>query len=183
VQRACDLDPLCLVVNTSAAWVRYLAGAYDEAIDWCRHALDMEAHFGAAHRVLAAALVQSGRLDEAIVELEQAASERPDDWLTRMWLAHATAVNGDRDRARRIVSSSVPPRCASQYHLALAHVGIGDLDGATRSLTAACEARDPAIVNLRQEPRFGILRGDPRFVALVKQLGLQHDQDPSTAEE
>ena len=126
VQRACDLDPLCLVVNTSAAWVRYLAREYDEAIEWCRHTLDMDAHFGPAHRVLAAALIQSGRLDEAVSELEQAATGRPGDWLTKMWLAHAIALKGDRDRATRIVQSAEPAGFASPYHLALAEIGMGD---------------------------------------------------------
>ena len=27
--RACDVDPFCLVVTTSAAWVRYAAGEFD----------------------------------------------------------------------------------------------------------------------------------------------------------
>src|SRR5262249_14186070 len=33
VDRACDLDPLCLVSNTGAAWVRYLSRDYDSAIE------------------------------------------------------------------------------------------------------------------------------------------------------
>jgi hypothetical protein len=36
-ERACELDPLCLVVNSSAAWVRFVAGDYDAAIARCLH--------------------------------------------------------------------------------------------------------------------------------------------------
>ena len=43
--RACDLDPLCLVVNTAAASVRYFARTYDDAIVRCRHTLDMDSGF------------------------------------------------------------------------------------------------------------------------------------------
>ena len=54
--RACDLDPLCLVVNTSAAWVRYLAREYQGTIERCRHTLDMDEAFVPARRLLAVAL-------------------------------------------------------------------------------------------------------------------------------
>ncbi|HUP95905.1 MAG TPA: winged helix-turn-helix domain-containing protein, partial [Burkholderiales bacterium] len=40
--RACDLDPLCLTVNTSAALVRYLTHEFDETIDRCQYTLDMD---------------------------------------------------------------------------------------------------------------------------------------------
>ena len=35
-QRARELDPLCLVVGTSAAWTQYMAGDYQAAIETCR---------------------------------------------------------------------------------------------------------------------------------------------------
>ena len=40
-ERACELDPLCLVVGTTAGWARYVAGDYDAAIDHCRNTIDM----------------------------------------------------------------------------------------------------------------------------------------------
>jgi len=41
-ERACELDPLCLVVGTTAAWVRYVAGDYEAAIERCRRVLDLD---------------------------------------------------------------------------------------------------------------------------------------------
>ena len=41
--RACDVDPFCLVVTTSAAWVRYAAGEFASAADRSRQVLDMDA--------------------------------------------------------------------------------------------------------------------------------------------
>ena len=60
-ERACELDPLCLVVGTTAAWVRYAAGDYDAAIDHCRNTIDMDPEFMAARRLLGAAYLQAGR--------------------------------------------------------------------------------------------------------------------------
>ncbi|HEY5416238.1 MAG TPA: hypothetical protein VIK41_15475 [Gemmatimonadaceae bacterium] len=36
--RACEMDPLCVVVNSGAAWVRYLVRDYDGAIARSREA-------------------------------------------------------------------------------------------------------------------------------------------------
>ena len=47
-ERACELDPLCLVVNSSAAWVRFVAGDYDKAIARCLHTVEMNPRFSAA---------------------------------------------------------------------------------------------------------------------------------------
>jgi TolB-like protein/Tfp pilus assembly protein PilF len=178
VQRACDLDPLCLVVNTSAAWVRYLAREYDEAIDWCRHTLDMDSQFGPAYRVLAAALVGAGRIDEAVAMFELAMAAGPADPVTATWLAHALALRGDTARAieileplERVISVYVSP-----YHRALAYAALGRADDAVALLQAAFEWRDPAIVNLAAEPRFARLRADVRYGALAERQGLRNGQ-------
>ena len=60
-ERACELDPLCLAVNTSAAWVRYAAGDYGAAIEHCRRTMEMDARYPAARRLLGAAYLQSGQ--------------------------------------------------------------------------------------------------------------------------
>ena len=41
------------------------------AMAWCRHTLDMDAEFVPARRLLAAALVQAGKVEEGLGELER----------------------------------------------------------------------------------------------------------------
>jgi tetratricopeptide (TPR) repeat protein len=177
VQRACDLDPLCLVVNTSAAWVRYLAREYDEAIDWCRHTLDMDPRFAPAHGVLAAALIETGQVDEAISVFERAKAARSDAVLAAWW-AHALALRGDTTRALEILEplERAAGRYVSPYHRALAYTALDRTDAAVALLRAAFDQRDPAIVNLAAEPRFERLRADARYCALAERLGLRNGQ-------
>jgi TolB-like protein/Tfp pilus assembly protein PilF len=175
VQRACDLDPLCLVVNTSAAWVRYLAREYDEAIDWCRHTLDMDPRFAPAYGVLAAALIETGQIDEAISVFERAKAAPPDAVLAAWW-AHALALRGDTARALEILEplDRAASGYVSPYHRALAYTALDRTDAAVALLGAAFDERDPAIVNLAAEPRFERLRADARYGALAERLGLQN---------
>jgi TolB-like protein/tetratricopeptide (TPR) repeat protein len=173
-ERAYDLDPLCLVVNTSAALVRYLARDFNPAIERCRHTLDMDDRFAPARRLLGAALLQAGRVDEATAELDTLAQEHMDP-VSLAWVAHGFATLGDRARATGILDQLerlAQQRYVSAYHRALPHAVLGDRDGALRLLTQAFEHRDPSIMNLAVEPRFDALSADPRYNALVDQLAL-----------
>ena len=42
IDRAASLDPMCLAVGTTSAWVRYAAGEFEEAIERLRHTLEMD---------------------------------------------------------------------------------------------------------------------------------------------
>jgi TolB-like protein/Tfp pilus assembly protein PilF len=172
--RACELDPLCLVVNTSAAWVRYLAGDDDGAIARCRHTLDMDDAFIPAHRLLAAALFRLGQTDEAIACLEGLPLQRGDT-VALAWLIHMLGARGDKAGASVLLNqlkAVAAERYVSRYHLALAHTGLGDVDHALAFLKDASDVRDPSVVYLDVEPRFGPLRSDPRYRTLVECLGL-----------
>jgi tetratricopeptide (TPR) repeat protein len=173
--RACELDPLCLVVNTSAAWVRYLSGDYDKTMERCRHTLGMDETFPPAHRLLAGALYQLGRVDEAIAELEIAFAQKRDP-VSLAWLAHMLATEGQTARAHAALAQLNElgrEQYVSPYNRALAHVGLGDADGAFSLLSEACDSRDPSLVHLALEPRFAPLRPDPRYHAILGHLGLR----------
>lgn len=172
--RAHDLDPLCLVVNTSAALVRYLARDFNRAIERCRDALDMDDRFTPARRLLVAALLQAGRSEEATAELERLADAQLDP-VSLASLAYGFATLGDPARAAGILKQLeglARERYVSAYHRALAHVAIGDRAGALGLLTQAAEQRDPSIINIGVEPRFDAIGSDPRYKALVEQLAL-----------
>ncbi len=174
IDRACELDPLCLVANASAAWVRYVSGDYAEAIERCRHTIDMAADFPAPHRLLAASYLQMGDVDASIRHLESVPSIHWDP-PTLAWLAHAVATKGDHDRARGILcrlDDAGKSRYVSRYHRALALTGLGDFDAAFTLLVCACDERDPSLMLLTTEPRFDVLRSDARYASVIERLGL-----------
>ena len=174
-ERACELDPLCLVVGASAAWVRYLAADYEGAIDRCRRTVDMDPQYLPAKRVMGAAYLQAGRHRDALEVLEAAHVAAPNDPVLMAWLAHAKAVTGDADGARDRLARwrrldrtrYLPP-----FHLALAHAGLGDIDAAFTLLETATVEGDPAIAYIAVEPRLAPLRADPRYPRLLELLGL-----------
>jgi len=173
VDHARDLEPLCLGTNATAAWTRYVVGDYDSAIVQSRTMLALDPEFVAAHRVLAAALLQAGRADEAAAQLEQALTLAPSHPVLLAWLAHVRAVTGCRSQAQALIAraeSLSPGRYVPPFHLALAYTGLEDLDSAFAALEQAWRDRDPALVTLDAEPRFEPLRSDSRCRALVERL-------------
>jgi TolB-like protein/Tfp pilus assembly protein PilF len=173
--RACDVDPFCLVVMTSAAWVRYTAGEFTTAIDRVRHVLDMDGSYIPARRLLGVSLLGAGRPNEALVELAAAAGHGGSEPVSLAWLAHAKALGGAREEAGAIVAkleSELRNAYVPGYHLALAHTGLGNRDAAFALLEKACAEREPAVINLNVEPRFEPLRRDSRYSALLQRLRL-----------
>ena len=152
--------------------VRYAAGEFASAVDRSRQVLDMDASYVPARRLLGAVLLGAGKADEAVAELTVAAGPDGEDAVSLAWLAHAKALAGERDEAGALtakLASSAPGVYVPRYHLAIAHTGLGDRDAAFASLATACADREPAVVNLKVEPRFDPLRRDSDR-ALLRQL-------------
>jgi TolB-like protein/Tfp pilus assembly protein PilF len=173
-ERACALDPLCLVVNSAAAFVYYLRGDYDAAVKRYQHALGMEPRFVTARRGLAACYVQQGRYDSAL-DVLTAIEERRRDPVTKAWLGHVLATSGNRAAAQTIASDLVHTqsrRFVPAFHLALLQAGLNDVEAAFTQLERACDARDPSLDTLAVEPRFQVLHHDQRYLNLLDRLKL-----------
>jgi tetratricopeptide (TPR) repeat protein len=172
--RACALDPLCLVVTSSVATVHYLRGDYRSAIRRYREVLGMEPRHVLARRGLASCLVQLGEFDEAVDALTSHENVRQDQ-VAKAWLGHALAVSGNKAAAETIACellSEQERRFVPAFHLALLFAGIGNVDAAFAQLERACDARDPSLDTLAVEPRFHVLHQDRRYQNLVERLKL-----------
>ena len=174
-QLARELDPLCLVVGTSAAWTQFMAGDYGASVDTCRTILEMKPLFPPATRVLGASLIEMGRAADGIVEMEAAAAHAPANPVLLAWLAHANAMRGECGVARTLLDAIHRlrgERFVPSFHVALTHVGLGEIDAAFALLDQACEERDPMLLMVAGDPRYEPLRKDPRFPRLLERLHL-----------
>lgn len=172
--RACDLDPLCLTVNTAAGSIHYFRGDYETAIDRYRQTLGMDQLYVPARRGLAAALVQLGQYDTALDALRSLPESRLDP-VTRAWMGHTLAASGDKPAALRVATDLVSQTARGfvpAYHLALLYAGLEDADAACRQLERACEDRDPSLDTLAVEPRFEVLRREARYAHVLDRLKL-----------
>jgi len=170
-KRALELDPVNM--HGATAWHYYFAHRYDKAIEhYLKH---FELHPGRvpAHFFLAQAYEQVGRYEEAIAEFQKAVAVDPDKLRALAGLAHAYALSGRRDEARKILDQleeQAKRTYVSSYHLAAVQLALGDRDRAIEWLERAYQERSFWIRNLKVDPLFDSLRGDPRFQALLRRM-------------
>jgi TolB-like protein/Flp pilus assembly protein TadD len=176
IERAREMDPLSLIINAALGWVLAFAGRYDEAIAQSQRTVKMDPDFHPGRTPMILSYASLGRLDEAIGELETIAGKpggRTPIYLAG--LAHAYGQAGRLEDARRIIEeldSIASRRYVSHYDMALAHLGLGDVERVLDLLESAFEDRDHALVYLNVDPRYETLRTQPRCRALLRRLGL-----------
>jgi eukaryotic-like serine/threonine-protein kinase len=175
IKLAQELDPRSLIINSNVAWCFYLAGKYDEAIAQAQKTILMDSSFAVAHGYLGQAYLEKGRYDEAFGELKKAIELSGGETSYEAELANAYAVAGKKEEAKRLLEQ-VQQRAAqhyvSPYSLALIYTGLDEQDRALSELERAYDQRELRLLNLKMHPRFGGLRSNPRFKALIERIGL-----------
>ena len=176
VQRAYELDPLSMIINTSLGVAYYFRRDHDEAVRRYFKALEFDPNFAPAHAYLAGPYVCQKKYDEAIIECQKACSLSGGSTYATAFLGYAYGIAGENNKAKEILIAldelSVKAYVSSQL-MALVYIGIGDLDNAFKWLEKACDERDNWMVWLNIYPVFDNLRSDPRFNELLSKVGLK----------
>jgi TolB-like protein/Flp pilus assembly protein TadD len=172
IQRARELDPLSLIINTDFGWVYYLGHRYDEAVAQYQKALELDPNFTLAHFDLALAYSALARHDKAIAEMQNARARGP-DYLAGLGYLYAVAGR----RAEALTTLAELQRLAKQqyvppYHFAWIYAGLGDKDKAIALLQQVYAEHTQHVVDFKTVPMFDSLRSDERFQELVQKVGL-----------
>jgi len=182
MERALELDPLSLPINVYTGWVMYCARQYDRAANQLRKTLQLDRNFVLTHVHLACVYEQQGELALAIDTFRSALALAPDDVLALKGLGHALAVSGDLAGAQGIVDRLVAlsrERAVAEDSVAIVYAAMGRHDEAFAWLDRACDERSPWLIWLHVDPRFDVLRDDPRFAALLARVGLGPKELPA----
>ncbi len=150
------------------------AGRLEEAVQEAQLSLELEPGLLYASQALAVAYLAKFRRREARTELERTWEAGKSDPYHAGLLGHIYGRLGDRLAAARMLEhlrsrfrSYVPP-----MEVAGIYNGLGQTDEALRSLEQAHQDRSPLLVWVAIDPRFASLRQHPRFLTLIKRMGL-----------
>jgi TolB-like protein len=168
-RRAHQVEPLAPVFAADLSWKLYLAHQYDDAEREARKWAEW--HRVRPNYIRASIYLQTGRLREAVQELQSAAAESSSQSLKDpMYLGHALGVTGAREEGRKILaemqalshSRYVPPD-----YIAMVYEGLGDRDRALEWYQRAVAERSMNIWALPDQ-RLDPIRSDPRFQNLMR---------------
>jgi serine/threonine-protein kinase len=173
--RARDLEPLSLAANTAYGAMLYRARRYGEATAQLEFTLKLAPEYQPALTVLGIVYGRQGKWDLAIRQHERCAALSNQEPGALSWLGYSLASAGFRERAVTIqgeLERRWPTERFSPSALAQISQGLGDLDGTFRWLEIALQVRDPSLTTLRADPSNDLLRNDPRYERIVRQLNL-----------
>ena len=181
-QRALALDPLSLPINNFMGMSYYFAEDYEKSYQQYQRTIALDPTFPLAHEYFSALLIAMGRYESAIQEKEQSellggmspeqAAAEADSSLKAFrsggpkgyWQHNLDMVLARQQRGEGSFAAS---DMVALYAL------VGDKDKAFLWLDKAYDAREgEAITLLKCDPYFRNLRGDPRFSAMLRRMGL-----------
>lgn len=174
-----ELDPLSPFINNGLARQYYLSRQYDKAIAQCRVGMEIDPTYLPARTQLALAYEQKGMFADAVSTMEEVrklAGEKTDLPMVHALLAHAYALAGRRADAQSelsVLAAIGQKRYVPPSYLAIVYLALGDKDKAFSYLNKGYQDRSEQLLYLGVEPLVDPLRGDPRFDALLKQVGLK----------
>jgi eukaryotic-like serine/threonine-protein kinase len=176
MKRALELDPLSSVMSTFLGFTLYYAGRYDEAEKQCLKALALQPNFPVAHWHLGMIYEKKSMFEEAIAEHKKAIQFSGGSPRLIAALGHALAVAGKRDEALQVVAelNQISKQgYASPLELSAIYVALGQKEKAFELLQDAYNERSYHLTYLKVRRDFDPIRNDPRFVSLIRRIGLQ----------
>jgi adenylate cyclase len=174
-RRATDLDPLSAEYTNDLAQALMYQAKYEAAKEQCRKALELAPGFDSAQLMLADIDAHAGKFNQAITELEKALQLTSNRQLLLPALGYAYAKNGERGKAWAIVAELdqvSARRHISPFDTAIVYVGLGDKQRELDGLEKAYAVRSQWLTFLKVDTIWDPLRSDPRFIDLLKKVGL-----------
>jgi serine/threonine-protein kinase len=174
IHRALQLDPLSVPVNGMLGTVYFYGRETNRAIEQYKIALAMHPD-PLTELYLGLAYMDKKAYPQAIAMLRQCVEESGGMPLPKAVLGCAYGLAGRGVEAREVLAelaerssvAPVPPTCMS-----FVWIGLGDKGQALHWMGEACRARDSYLGHIKVAPIVDGLRSDPRFVALLRCVGL-----------
>jgi TolB-like protein/DNA-binding winged helix-turn-helix (wHTH) protein/Flp pilus assembly protein TadD len=177
VRVAQQIDPLSLIINTDVAQILYFARQYPQSIAQAKQVLDMDPDFSLARLILVWDYLTQQQFGPALAEAEQGIGVPGTNPHMDVNLAVAYVLSGKSTEARAILrhitTVSEDTRGESiPIGIAQAYAALGEKDQAFLWLEKDLQHRDGGLTLLKVFPFLDSLHDDPRFVDLLRRIGL-----------
>jgi len=177
INRALELDPQSPVIRRVAGDVHYLARQYDESIAICTKLANENPTFGIAHDCLAYAYWGKRMYSQVVEEWKACGrlSSSLGDWGYAAAMEQGFRSAGWKGALAKAIEYAQSQRTTGYYSafmIARFYADLGDKEQSFRWLDIAYKEHDWVLICLNTSFQFDGMRSDPRFVELVRKVGL-----------
>jgi tetratricopeptide (TPR) repeat protein len=180
LKKSLEIDPLAPIVNTNLGMLYVYHRQYDRALQQYRGTLEIDLGFVPTHVRMVELYELEGMYEKAIEESRSIVTPRlrlpgvsreGSDLLRRGYLTGG--AKGYWQARLNLAKTTLREAWVSPSHVALIYAQLGQTDAAFEWLTKGVDqyAEEAGWINV--DPRFDIMRSDPRFAALVRKMGLE----------
>jgi DNA-binding winged helix-turn-helix (wHTH) protein/TolB-like protein/tetratricopeptide (TPR) repeat protein len=176
IQRARELDPMSMITNTLEAGYLLGLGRRDEADQRIKRALEIDPEFWVGHLTMAGFHLADKDVAKALESLREAEqySEGQSTQAAAL-IGSLLGRTGQREQAQAVLDrllALAKQRYVPPTSVAAVHVGLGDRPSALDWLERGYEVRDLRLSFMKIDGRWGPLKDEPRFQALLKKMKL-----------
>jgi TolB-like protein/tetratricopeptide (TPR) repeat protein len=174
--RARELDPLSSIINTLNGSVLLYARRDDEASMTLQKTLELDPNFWIAHYFFGKTYLAKKKYSDAIAEFSKARELSGGNSLAIGMIGYGWALAGDLAKARAVLTelkSLSGQRYIPPSNVAVLYFALGEKDEAFIWLEKAYQDHDVRLSRMKVDPEWDSMRSDPRFVAILKRIGLQ----------
>ncbi|MBI3859251.1 MAG: tetratricopeptide repeat protein [Thaumarchaeota archaeon] len=172
IDRELRLDPLSVHTSGSAGTWCLILGEYEKAATLLKDAYELDPSASLYLDNLGMVHIQQGLLEQGLAEVKRA-MEMGGSFQTD--LAYAYVKAGKHEEARRLLEALQKPGGDGHVRstiLAGVHAVLGDKEAALEWLERAYGERAGYLPWTTVDPAFDNIRGEPRYLALVRKMGL-----------
>jgi hypothetical protein len=175
-------------VRTGDTITFYIAGAkqfsgvyratselFEEAEEQYRKTLEIDSNFAIAYKGLAEVHTLEGRYGEAIREIRKALEISGGSLLIRDDLGYVYALSGEPAKAKEVIQelkAAASRRYVPAYGIAVVYFGLGEVEAGFEWLERAYQEKC-FLTFLKVDPIFDGVRRNPRFVSILRNMGLE----------
>ncbi len=173
IKKSRELNPLKPQINSDIAYILYFARQYDAALAQYEIAQELDPDFGPTYYGKGFVHTAQRQYFEAVTNYREMIRLSGDQPGVECYLGFALARAGQIPEARAILKKlESGEEYVSPVELAVLYVGLNEPDEALSALERAFAAGDSQLQFLGVEPHFDDLRTAPRFVELLRRIGL-----------
>jgi len=175
IEKAVELDPLSPMMHANLGLYYLRKREYEKAIEPYKRALELGAKGVRGNLAIAYGMMrmfeEMGREAEAFIQYMEPTFPR----MRTHMEAHIACLEEDKEAMRRILpelESHLQESGVELIEVADFHFCMGDVDKGFEWLEQSYAKREPSLLNIQIDPYLDGVRIDPRYLDLVKRLGL-----------